>query len=346
MTESYGWAHVIDQGQRFGPFLVESLSASEVDLRGRLPCQRGSRIATLLLDLPGRRRISTLVRLPLTRLNAETTGRFRLSLVGNGPRIQDEIQQVALEHLERESLQGRLQGRPAVVVLSRSEELVSRLRHDLAALGRRAIVFEGASDGIVWSVRTRSAFCVVMVDSDTIDAMGSDALGRMAEWWFDKRRILVQRRGSEAPAMAFGVAHGVLEMPWTRTAFETALGLTRQTRRPGLRVLFVDDEALLLAAMQTRMRRHFGDCETVWTTSGSTALAELRAKPFDVVVTDLRMPGLDGIDLLTTVRDESPATRRIVLTGYGDMSVWSVADLVLNKPCSPETMRDVIFGLQ
>jgi response regulator RpfG family c-di-GMP phosphodiesterase len=105
------------------------------------------------------------------------------------------------------------------------------------------------------------------------------------------------------------------------------------------KVLLVDDEEAVLAGL----RRHLQGRFSVQTaTDVATALQLMReAGPFAVVMTDMRMPGQDGVALLRTLRDEAPHTVRMLLTGYADVDV--AIDAVnegnvfrfLCKPCEP-----------
>lgn len=116
-------------------------------------------------------------------------------------------------------------------------------------------------------------------------------------------------------------------------------------------ILFVDDEPMILQGLQRMLRPH----RAIWTmsfaTGGTEALAMLEGKSregraFDAVVTDMRMPGMDGASLLEQVRDRYPATIRIVLSGYFEqeaaMRALPVAHQFLAKPCDPEKLREAI----
>jgi len=106
------------------------------------------------------------------------------------------------------------------------------------------------------------------------------------------------------------------------------------------RVLFVDDDENLLAGIQRNLRRNF-TLETAL--GGEEGLARLKdaAEPFAVVVSDMRMPGLDGVQFLARVRAQSPDSVRIMLTGQADMqdAINAVNEgnifRFLNKPCDP-----------
>lgn len=82
-------------------------------------------------------------------------------------------------------------------------------------------------------------------------------------------------------------------------------------------VLFVDDEAKILQALARTMRPE--GYEILTANSGEEALNLMNAKPVTVIVSDMRMPAMDGATLLKNVREEHPNTMRIVLTGYSDV---------------------------
>ncbi len=85
--------------------------------------------------------------------------------------------------------------------------------------------------------------------------------------------------------------------------------------RDTVRVLAVDDEVAVVRAMARALRREYRSWTIRPVTSGPEALAHLRAEPCDVMVVDLRMPGMDGLELLDHVRRAHPATPVIMLTG-------------------------------
>ena len=111
-----------------------------------------------------------------------------------------------------------------------------------------------------------------------------------------------------------------------------------------LHVLFVDDEREILDAFSARVRLDRAAEVTCATAiDANAALAALSARPADVVVTDMRMPGMDGAALLGEVRRRWPDTIRIVLSGHMDRTTMSralpVAHLVLSKPCAYEELK-------
>lgn len=88
-------------------------------------------------------------------------------------------------------------------------------------------------------------------------------------------------------------------------------------------VLCVDDEPSILSALRRVLRTE--GCRILTAGSGAEALALLEAEPVDVVVSDMRMPVMDGARLLAEVRARWPGTARVLLTGYADMEATVLA---------------------
>lgn len=111
------------------------------------------------------------------------------------------------------------------------------------------------------------------------------------------------------------------------------------------KVMFIDDEEGVLVSWNRFLTEKGLDVLTAQ--DGESAIAELRHNPVDVVVSDLRMPNVDGLELLQWLRDRQPNTRFILLTGYGDEDVEKRARQLgafeyLDKPVAPETLAAVI----
>lgn len=85
------------------------------------------------------------------------------------------------------------------------------------------------------------------------------------------------------------------------------------------RILFVDDEPLILSSLKRIAGKL--DAEIITAESGALALEVLSKFPVDVIVSDMKMPKMDGIQLLEQVAKISPETVRIVLTGCNDMKL-------------------------
>ncbi len=111
------------------------------------------------------------------------------------------------------------------------------------------------------------------------------------------------------------------------------------------RVMFVDDEEGVRRSWDRLLSDRGFDVTTV--EDGERAITQLRDEAADVVVSDLKMPGVDGLQLLEWLHQSQPETRFILLTGYGNDVVERKARELgayeyLNKPVSPETLAMVI----
>lgn len=103
-----------------------------------------------------------------------------------------------------------------------------------------------------------------------------------------------------------------------------------------LEVLLVDDEPALLQGLRRAAHRDVG-LSVRTAVGGAAALDALAERPADVLVTDMRMPGMTGQQLLATVRDRWPGTARLVLSGQADrrdtLAALPLAHQLLAKPC-------------
>lgn len=112
------------------------------------------------------------------------------------------------------------------------------------------------------------------------------------------------------------------------------------------RVLFVDDEPRILEGLQRMLRPQRSVWEMNFATSGEEALTLMDAAPYDIVVTDMKMPRMDGAMLLEIVRAKYPMSLRIVLSGYTELEASyravPVAHQFLLKPCDADKLRIAI----
>jgi HD-like signal output (HDOD) protein len=112
------------------------------------------------------------------------------------------------------------------------------------------------------------------------------------------------------------------------------------------RILFVDDESRILDGIRRMMHADRNRWEMQFALGGEAALQACEAKSFDVVVSDMRMPGMDGATLLTHIRDRYPGTARIVLSGYSEAALAAravpVAHRFLSKPCHASEFQSAI----
>ena len=113
-----------------------------------------------------------------------------------------------------------------------------------------------------------------------------------------------------------------------------------------MKILFVDDEIQVLKGLRRMLATVEDDWETEFATSGDEALEILEEEPFDVLVTDMRMPGMDGPALLEAVSAKYPDVVRIVLSGQADqeavLRAVSPMHQYLSKPCDAEKLRTTV----
>ncbi|UNC91978.1 HD domain-containing phosphohydrolase [Candidatus Contubernalis alkaliaceticus] len=112
------------------------------------------------------------------------------------------------------------------------------------------------------------------------------------------------------------------------------------------KILFVDDDQNVLDAYKRQFHRRF---KIITAQSGADGISALKEQgPFSVIISDYRMPEMDGIQFLSTARELSPDTVRIILTGYADMN--AAIDAVnrgnifrfLTKPCPSEVFINAV----
>lgn len=112
------------------------------------------------------------------------------------------------------------------------------------------------------------------------------------------------------------------------------------------RILFVDDEPMVLEGVQRLLRPMRLEWEMDFAESGALALQRLNQAAYDVIVSDMMMPGMNGVQLLEHARAESPKTIRLVLSGHTDkdlaLQCVGVAHQFLAKPCDAEHLRNTI----
>jgi HD-like signal output (HDOD) protein len=115
------------------------------------------------------------------------------------------------------------------------------------------------------------------------------------------------------------------------------------------RILFVDDEPMVLKGLQRTLRKMRQDWDMTFVSSGREALNVLVKKPMDVIVSDMRMPEMDGGRLLAEVKKQHPHVVRIILSGQLDqeMTLKSVqlAHQSLSKPCDAEVLKHTLAKL-
>lgn len=112
------------------------------------------------------------------------------------------------------------------------------------------------------------------------------------------------------------------------------------------RILFVDDEPRVRDQLQRLLRPFAAEWDTTLVASGDEALAQLESRTFDVLVTDLAMPGMSGPDLLRAAQERFPKVVRFVLAPPseqpGVMACAAMIHQFISRPCEPDELREAI----
>jgi DNA-binding NtrC family response regulator len=109
--------------------------------------------------------------------------------------------------------------------------------------------------------------------------------------------------------------------------------------------MIVDDERIVGKRLKPALEKAGNTVEVF--TDGGTALEHFREQAFDIVVTDIRMDEIDGIEVLEEVLEQSPRTKVIIITGYATVEVAREAlskgafDFIA-KPFKPNELRVII----
>jgi len=111
------------------------------------------------------------------------------------------------------------------------------------------------------------------------------------------------------------------------------------------RVLVIDDEAIVRVSCQ-RVLEPAG-YEVIVTSRGDDAISLLEKERFDLVQTDLKMPDMDGIEVLKTIKKRWPEIHVVIITGYGTISTAVLAIKLgayeyIEKPFTPEDILNVV----
>ena len=110
------------------------------------------------------------------------------------------------------------------------------------------------------------------------------------------------------------------------------------------KVLIVDDEESILKGIKLNLGRTF---DITFANGAHEALGSFKEKgPFEVVVSDMRMPGMDGATMLRKIKEENPEVMTILLTGHADFEFGGSqalqSRLLFNKPCPPQKLSSTI----
>ncbi|MBI1332147.1 MAG: HDOD domain-containing protein [Armatimonadetes bacterium] len=111
-------------------------------------------------------------------------------------------------------------------------------------------------------------------------------------------------------------------------------------------ILFVDDEVNILEGIRNSLRKRTSQWKLAFAQSGPEALDVLSKAKFDIIVSDMRMPGMDGASLLTKIQEMYPYMTRFILTGQADrdaiLRAIPVTHQFIYKPCSPTDLLSLL----
>lgn len=113
-------------------------------------------------------------------------------------------------------------------------------------------------------------------------------------------------------------------------------------------ILLVDDEADIRESLKMLLEASLDDVDVVAAASGSVALDALGKQPFDLIITDYKMPGMNGLEFLGRAQKVAPKTPRILVTAFPDLEIAIRAineagiENFFTKPFEPEQVLDVV----
>jgi YesN/AraC family two-component response regulator len=116
------------------------------------------------------------------------------------------------------------------------------------------------------------------------------------------------------------------------------------------RLLIVDDEESLTFSLYQTFINVPIECEVLTASNGDDALAKIEEKRFDLVITDIAMPGINGLDLLSMIKAHDNQTKVIVITAYGsdenkEQALRRGADNYLEKPFDLYEIKDLVLKM-
>lgn len=117
-----------------------------------------------------------------------------------------------------------------------------------------------------------------------------------------------------------------------------------------IRVLFVDDDPNVLNLLQATIGALRKEWDGTVAASGDEALRLMAAKPYEVVVSDMRMPGMSGCELLNRIMRDYPGTARIIMSGFADeetvIASVGAAHQYLPKPFELRALRNILARIR
>lgn len=227
------------------------------------------------------------------------------------------------------------------------------------ALRRRGFQVTTSSDGLaVLSLIEKLSIDVMVLDVKMPKISGYDLFMELKQMCQDIQVIFLTGHGQAKKAfdMTKEGAFGYLAKPCAigdlaemiREAYKIG-GKDRQDReligsknQENIRVLVIDDEKEFLSSVRKVLSRR--NMEIFTAENGEKGIEEIRAKAVDVVVLDIKMPGMNGIDVLTQIKKEKPFVEVILLTGHASVSsaVEGLRKGAFDYLHKPEDMEELV----
>lgn len=117
-----------------------------------------------------------------------------------------------------------------------------------------------------------------------------------------------------------------------------------------MQLLFVDDEPRVLDGLQRMLHSRRRIWNMTFALGGKEAIEQIDARPFDLIVSDLRMPPPDGLSVLAYARDHQPRAVRLALSGQTDVGMLTATVVLVHqliaKPCDPATLMGIIERIE
>lgn len=113
------------------------------------------------------------------------------------------------------------------------------------------------------------------------------------------------------------------------------------------RILIVDDDTVLLEALPETLSLRLWRVDVEWTDSPQEALHRVQQKPYDIIMTDFKMPQMDGLTLLRALKQLVPEASVLMMTAYGEeelatQATESGAACLINKPIDRDNLTAVL----
>ena len=118
----------------------------------------------------------------------------------------------------------------------------------------------------------------------------------------------------------------------------------------GKRVLLVDDDPMIRDSMRLFFEAEEG-CQYTSVESAERALEELAGATYDLIISDYKLPGMDGLEFLGSVRESHPTAAKIFITAYGGPGLFSQAEQMgisgcIEKPLTPEKVETCLARIR